>query len=43
MKTIKKCTDISTSGIDLAKNSFHVHGVDQYGKVVLSKSFTKNK
>ena len=28
---------VATVGIDLAKNIFHVHGVDQAGRIVFSK------
>ena len=28
---------ITTIGIDLAKNVFQVHGVDEHGKVLLKK------
>lgn len=27
---------VTTLGIDLAKNVFQVHGIDQHGKVMLS-------
>ena len=29
--------EITTIGIDLAKNTFQVHGIDQHGKAVLRK------
>lgn len=28
---------IATVGLDLAKNVFHVHGVNEHGKVMLRK------
>ncbi len=30
-------------GIDLAKNHFSIHAVDQHGKVLLHKSVTRSK
>jgi transposase len=36
-------TAVSTLGIDLAKNSFCVHGVDARGAVVLRRSIIRNK
>jgi len=35
--------DITTLGIDLAKNTFHLHGVDKEGKVVLQKRLSRDK
>lgn len=35
--------NITTIGLDLAKNVFQVHGVDEYGKVVLQKQLTRAK
>ena len=35
--------DITTLGIDLAKNVFQLHGVDAAGKVVLRKRLTRTK
>ncbi|PRD18732.1 UNVERIFIED_CONTAM: family 20 transposase [Trichonephila clavipes] len=35
--------DITTIGIDLAKNSFSLHGVDQHGKTVLRKTINRSK
>ena len=34
---------ITTVGIDLAKNVFQVHGVDEGGKVVLKKSLKRTQ
>ncbi len=34
--------EITTIGIDLAKNVFQVHGVDAYGKVVLRKKLARS-
>jgi len=34
---------VTTIGIDLAKNSFAVHGVDERGRVVLRKSLRRDK
>ena len=33
--------NITTVGIDLAKNVFQVHGIDQHGKVVLKKQLKR--
>ena len=35
--------NITTLGIDIAKNVFQVHGVDQLGKKVINKALTRNK
>ena len=35
--------DITTVGIDLAKNVFSVHGVDGHGKVMLKKALSRSK
>jgi transposase len=35
--------NITTIGIDLAKASFSVHGVDGHGKVMLRKTLTRTK
>lgn len=35
--------NITTVGIDLAKNVFSVHGVDTHGKVMLKKTLTRSK
>ena len=35
--------NISTLGIDLAKNVFQVHGVDEQGRVVVRKRLSRNK
>jgi transposase len=35
--------EITTIGIDLAKNVFQVHGVDMHGKVVLKKQFKREQ
>lgn len=34
---------IKTLGIDIAKNIFHIHGVDNMGKKVISKAIKRNK
>jgi len=34
---------IAVLGIDLAKNTFHLHGIDQHGKTVLRKKINRNK
>ncbi len=34
--------NITTLGIDLAKNLFHLHGVDERGKEVLKKRVTRS-
>ena len=36
-------TKISVLGIDLAKNVFQLHGVDEKGKTVLQKRLSRNK
>ena len=35
--------EITTIGIDLAKNVFQVHGVDQRGKVILRKQLRREQ
>lgn len=35
--------EITTVGLDLAKNVFQLHGVDKKGKIVLTKKLTRNK
>jgi len=35
--------DIKTIGIDIGKNKFHVHGVNEKGKIVLKKAMTRQK
>lgn len=35
--------NITTLGIDLAKSIFHLHGVDQHGKVILKKRLDREK
>ena len=35
--------NIKTLGIDIAKNIFHIHGVDNMGKKVISKAIKRNK
>ena len=35
--------NITTLGIDIAKNIFQVHGVDRWGKKVINKAITRNK
>ncbi len=35
--------EISTIGLDLAKNVFHVHGVDREEKVVVSKRLRRSQ
>jgi transposase len=34
---------ITTTGLDIAKNVFQVHGVDQHGVVVLRKRLSRGK
>ena len=34
---------ITTVGIDLAKNVFQVHGIDEHGKAVLKKQFKRDQ
>jgi transposase len=34
---------ITTIGIDLAKNSFNLHGVDSQGKRVFNKTLSRGK
>jgi len=33
--------NVTTVGVDLAKNTFSVHGVDAHGKVVLRKTVSR--
>lgn len=35
--------DISTLGIDLAKNSFYLHGVNKNGEIALKKKVSRSK
>jgi transposase len=35
--------DIKTLGIDIGKNKFHLHGVNEKGKIVLKKAMTRQK
>ena len=46
-RTLNKHTqmdgEIKVFGIDLAKQSFQVHGVDGHGKVVLRKTVSREK
>jgi transposase len=35
--------NITTLGIDLAKNTFSLLGMDKHGKIVLHKTITINK
>lgn len=35
--------DIKTLGIDIGKNKFHLHGVNEKGKMVLKKAMTRQK
>ncbi len=35
--------NITTLGIDLAKNIFHVHGVDKAGQTVLQKRLSRDQ
>ncbi len=35
--------EINVLGIDLGKSSFHLLGVDEYGKVVLRQKMTRRK
>jgi hypothetical protein len=37
-KSIKNLSDVTTVGLDIAKNVFQVHGVDSAGFVVVTKS-----
>lgn len=34
---------ISTVGVDLAKNVFQVHGVDEHGKAVMRKQLRRDQ
>jgi transposase len=34
---------LSTVGIDLAKNVFQVHGIDQHGKVLVKKQLRRDQ
>jgi transposase len=35
--------NVTTAGIDLARNAFSVHGVDAHGKVVVVKTVSRSK
>ena len=35
--------NVTTIGIDLAKNTFSLHGVDRHGKVVFRKTLSRTK
>ncbi len=35
--------NVTTVGIDLAKNTFSLHGVDGHGKVVIRKTLSRTK
>jgi transposase len=35
--------NITVLGIDLAKNIFHIHGIDRAGKTVLRKKIMRNQ
>jgi len=35
--------NVTTVGIDLAKNVFSAHGVDAHGKLVLKKTVSRSK
>ena len=43
MKQHSKTGNIRTIGIDLAKNVFHLHGVDGKGRVVMRKKLSRSK
>jgi hypothetical protein len=34
---------VTTVGIDLAKNVFSVHGINEHGKAVLKRTFSRGK
>ena len=34
---------VTTVGIDLAKNIFQIHGVDQHGKTILKKKIKRDQ
>lgn len=35
--------DIKTIGIDIGKNKFHVHGINEQGKIMIRKAMTRQK
>ncbi|MGH8560086.1 MAG: IS110 family transposase, partial [Methylococcales bacterium] len=35
--------NVTTIGLDIARNVFQIHGVDEQGKVVLRKTLKRNK
>jgi len=43
MRNYSSSKSIETIGIDLAKSIFHLHGVDNQGKVILRKRLSRNK
>jgi len=43
MNKYSKAGNIKVVGIDLAKNTFHLHGVDGHGEIVMRKRLSRNK
>jgi len=43
MRNYSESRTIKTIGIDIAKSSFQVHGVDEQGHVVIRKKMTRNR
>jgi transposase len=43
MKDCKAKSEIKVLGIDLAKQSFQLHGIDKVGRIVLRKKLSRNK
>jgi len=43
MKNVSAQSSVTVLGIDLAKSSFQLHGVDAYGNTVIRKKLSRNK
>ena len=43
MKDCKVKSEVTVLGIDLAKQSFQLHGIDKAGQAVLRKKLSRNK
>jgi len=36
-------SEVTTIGLDIAKNVFHAHGADERGAVIISRKLTRSK
>jgi len=43
MRNYSERKEIKVVGIDLAKNTFHLHGADAYGNAVMRKKLSRSK